>query len=286
MNRFHLFAFLGVFSLVLTFAATPATAQPADPLPELPEPIQNLVNEGAQIRYLGKDNGLDAWLTIKNGVEQYFYVLPDRSAFVMGVMFDKSGKLVTVDQVQRLRSQGDTLLDTLADFPTTNATEQEKPFEFKTPAEQMFNDIENSNWVSLGKAGAPVMYSFVDPQCPHCHSFVEELKSGGYFENGQIQLRLIPVGFREETRAQSAFLIATPNPEERWFKHMAGDETALPAKSEINQQGVQRNLAIMQSWKFNVTPMIIYRGRDGSVKLIRGKPENTPGVIADLAGAG
>jgi thiol:disulfide interchange protein DsbG len=286
MKRFHLFAFLGVFSLVLTLATTPATAQPADPLPELPEPIQNLVNEGAQIRYLGKDNGLDAWLTIKNGVEQYFYVLPDRSAFVMGVMFDKSGKLVTVDQVQRLRSQGDTLLDTLADFPTTNATEQDKPFEFKTPAEQMFNDIENSNWVALGKAGAPVMYSFIDPQCPHCHNFVEELKSSGYFDNGQIQLRLIPVGFREETRAQAAFLIATPNPEERWFKHMSGDETALPAKSEINQQGVQRNLAIMQSWKFNVTPMIIYRGRDGSVKLIRGKPENTPGVIADLAGAG
>ncbi len=286
MNRFHLFAFLGVFSLIIAFAVTPATAQPADPLPELPEPIQNLVNEGAQIRYLGKDNGLDAWLTIKNGVEQYFYVLPDRSAFVMGVMFDKSGKLITVDQVQRLRSQGDTLLDTLAEFPTPEASEADKPFEFKTPAEQMYNDIENSNWVALGKAGAPVMYSFIDPQCPHCHNFVEELKNGGYFENGQIQLRLIPVGFREETRAQAAFLIATPNPEERWFKHMGGDETALPAKAEINQQGVQRNLAIMQSWKFNVTPMIIYRGRDGSVKLIRGKPENTSGVIADLSSAG
>lgn len=286
MSRFSLFTCLGVFSLVLAFIYSPANSQPADPLPKLPVPIENLVNEGAQIRYLGKDNGMDAWLTIKNGVEQYFYVLPDQSAFVMGVMFDADGKLVTVRQVQRLRSQGDTLLDTLAEFPTEQATENEKPFEFKTPAEQMFADIEASNWVALGRPGAPVMYSFIDPQCPHCHSFVEELKNGGYFDDGKVQLRLIPVGFREETRAQAAFLIATPNPEDRWFKHMAGDETALPAKSEINQQGVQRNLAIMQSWKFNVTPMIIYRGKDGSVKLVRGKPQSTQGVVGDVATAG
>ncbi len=278
--------FFAVLTLVIFLSSSPAFAQGADPLPELPEPIQNLVNEGAQIRYLGKDNGLDAWLTIKNGVEQYFYVLPDRSAFVMGVLFDKTGKLVTVQQVNRLRSEGDTLLDTLTEFPEPENASKNEPFEFQTPAEQMFSDIENSNWVALGKPGAPVMYSFIDPQCPHCHAFVNDLQSAGYFDNAQIQLRLIPVGFKDKTRAQAAFLIASPNPQERWFQHMSGDENALPAKTEINQQGVQRNLAIMQSWKFNVTPMIVYRGRDGSVKLIRGKPENLPSVIGDLSTPG
>lgn len=278
---------LAFLTLAFFISGASAHAQSTSPLPELPDPIQNLVSEGAQIRYLGKDNGLDAWLTIKNGVEQYFYVLPDRSAFIMGVMFDKTGKLVTVDQVSRLRSQGDTLLDTLAEFPTpeTNASEN-KPFEFKTPAERMFSDIESSNWVALGQQGAPVMYSFIDPQCPHCHAFVNDLRKGGYLDEGKIQLRIIPVGFKEETRAQSAFLIATPDPQARWFKHMDGDETALPARLEINQQGVQRNLAIMQSWKFNVTPMIVYRGRDGSVKLIRGKPQDLIDAIGDLSPAG
>ena len=60
----------------------------------------------------------------------------------------------------------------------------------------------------------------------------------------------------DESIAQAAFLLATPNPQERWFRHMDGDATALPAKSEINQQGVQRNLAIMHSWKFDVTPLM------------------------------
>lgn len=271
--------------LVLTGFSAPSFAQATDPLPELPAPIQNLVDEGAQIRYLGKDHGLDGWLTIKNGVEQYFYVQPDRSAFTMGVLFDNTGKLVTVEQVGRLRSEGDTLLDTLAEFPIPedNATEN-GAFEFKTPAEQMFSDIEKSNWVTLGNASAPVLYSFIDPQCPHCHDFVQKLRDGGYLKDGKIQLRMIPVGFREETRAQAAFLIATPNPQERWLKHMDGDETALPAKSEINQQGVQRNLSVMQAWKFDVTPMIVYRGRNGEVKIVRGTPSDLDTVINDLPG--
>jgi len=93
---------------------------------------------------------------------------------------------------------------------------------------------------------------------------------------------MIPVGFREETRAQAAFLMATPNPQERWFKHMDGDEAAIPAKTELNQQGVQRNLAIMQSWKLNVTPMAIYRAKDGSVKIVRGKPKDSNAMISDI----
>ena len=278
--------FFSLLAVILLVGVSPAYAQSADPLPELPEPIQSLASEGAQIRYLGKDNGLDAWLTVKNGVEQYFYVLPDRSAFVMGVMFDQNGKLVTVEQVNRLRAQGDTLLDTLAEFPTPENATENKAFEFNTPAEQMFNDIETSNWVPLGQPGAPVMYSFIDPQCPHCHSFIDELRKAGHLDNGDVQVRMIPVGFKDQTQAQAAFLIAAPDPQARWFKHMDGDESALPAKSEINQQGVQRNLSIMQAWKFSVTPMIVYRGRDGSVKLIRGKPQDTKSVLADLAPTG
>lgn len=275
MTRFTIIA--AAFSFIL-LASGFAGAQ--DNLPKMPDPIKNLAEEGAQIRYLGRDYGFDSWITIKNGQEQYFYVLPDQSAFVMGVLFDNKGKLVTVDQVQRLRGSGDDLLDSLASEEFTNA--QETPdFESLAPSERLFYDIENSNWVPLGQAGAPVVYSFIDPQCPHCHEFIKELR-GEYLDKGKIQVRMVPVGFKDETRAQAAFLMATPNPQERWMKHMDGDESALPAKSEISQQGVQRNLAIMQSWKFNVTPMLIYRGKDGKVKLVRGKPKNIDNMIADI----
>lgn len=274
---------LGTF---LFAGLTVSAAQAQDSLPEMPPPLRNLVNEGAQVRYLGNERNLDAWLTIKNGQEQYFYVMPDKKTLLMGLLFDEEGTLITAQQVKRLQSQGDTLLDTLTALPTTNASKQEdEAFKFKTPSEQLYTDLQNSNWVALGKADAPVMYAFIDPQCPHCHAFIDALRTGRYLEDGKVQLRMIPVGFRDETKAQAAFLIASPDPQGRWFAHMDGDENALPAKSEIGQQGVQRNLAIMQSWKFDVTPMIIYRAKDDSVKLVRGTPQDIPGVLNDVGGA-
>ncbi len=266
--------------LTLCVAGTfPATAQ--EGLPQLPPPVQTLVDEGAQIRYLGKEHGLDSWLTIKNGKEQYFYVLPGGEAFLMGVMFDNKGKVITVDQVRRLREKGDPVLDSLTADANPTAQKNEA-FEFKSPSEQLFFDIENSNWVPLGQPGTPVLYSFIDPQCPHCHAFINDLRDDELLKKGRVQLRMIPIGFREETKSQAAYLLATPNPQEKWFRHMDGDKSALPARSEINSQGVQKNLAIMQSWKFNVTPMIVYRGKDGSVKIVRGRPKDIGSLIADI----
>lgn len=58
--------------------------------------------------------------------------------------------------------------------------------------------------------------------------------------------------------------------------------SALPAKTEISQQGVQRNMSIMTSWKLDSTPLIVYRSKSGSVKIIQGRPKDIDGFVADL----
>lgn len=251
-------------------------------LPTLPDPLQNLANDGAQVRFLGKDEGVDGWIAIKNGQEQYFYVLPNGS-FVSGILFDAKGKTITINQVKSLRQQSGGILDTLAaDIPKANNVQDVKEaqkYEFKTPSEQLFFDIETSNWVPIGKAGTPVFYSFIDPQCGHCHAMMEKIKP--YVDQAKVQVRMIPVGFKEETRAQAAFLMATPSPETVWWRHLEG-ASPIPASQEISQQGVQRNLSIMQSWKLSVTPLLIYRGVDEKVKIIRGAPKDIDALIADL----
>lgn len=269
-----------VFFLMVFLLAAPAGAQSDQAsLPAMPAPIQELVNQGAQARFLGKEYGLDAWITVKSGQEQYFYVLPDKKAFLMGVLFDDKGKMVTMRQVQRLQSQGDSLLDSLTDG--FEEPEKKTSKEFGSPSERMFSDIENSNWAPLGQLGAPVMYAFIDPQCPHCHEFISRLRKD-YLDKGLTQLRMIPVGFKDDTKAQAAYLLAAPNPMERWYRHMDGDAAALPAKSDISDQGVQRNLAIMQQWKLDATPLIVYRSKDGKVKIVRGQPKDIPSLISDL----
>lgn len=277
MTKFFL---AGAAAFLLSFSSF-AYAQNA--LPDAPDPIQNLAAEGAQLRYLGKDHGLDAWIAVKGGQEQYFYVMPDGKAFVMGVLFNDKGELVTVEQVQRLQASGDDMLDSLAEgaqSASTATTERAAPNDTTSASERMFADVAGSNWVALGNQNAPVVYSFIDPQCPHCHEFIKDVR--GDIDSGALQVRIIPVGLREDTQAQSAFLLAAPNAAERWFAHLDGDESALPVNSEIDVTGAQRNMAVMQSWKMNVTPMIVYRAGDGSIKIVRGRPGNKDDILGDL----
>jgi len=63
---------------------------------------------------------------------------------------------------------------------------------------------------------------------------------------------------------------------------MEGDPEALPVKSAINDQGVQRNMAVMQAWEFDATPMVIYRDKTGNVKIIRGRPQKPATILADI----
>jgi thiol:disulfide interchange protein DsbG len=273
--------------LILIFSLPVSAAKAQEAIPTMPEALKILEERGAQSRYLGKKHGLDGWITIFQGQEQYYYVTPDGEGFVMGLLFDKEGEMVTLQQVRDLQRQGDgELLDFLAaDKPRPELSEalQEtnEAFEYKTPAERMFADVQNSNWIQFGADDAPVIYSFMDPQCPHCHSFMEDLKES-YIEKGLVQVRMIPVGFREETLAQAAFLLAAPDAPTRFYNHLEGDDSALPAKNTTSTQGIQKNLALMQAWKFNVTPMTIYRGKDGKVKIIRGRAENMADILADL----
>lgn len=285
LRKKHLLLCAGIATLSFVGLSAPLYAQSNTDtlLPKMPDLIQNLANEGAQVRFLGKDGGVDGWIAIKNGQEQYFYVLPNGN-FVSGILFDAKGKALTMTQIRRLREQNGELLDALTtDTPTATSAKSAndaKKYEFKTPSEQLYYDLENSNWFPVGQAGTPLFYSFIDPQCAYCHDMVIAMKP--YVESGKAQLRIIPVGFRDETQAQAAYLMATPSPAKILWRYLEGEKDALPASPEISKQGVQRNLAIMQSWKLNSTPLIVYRGKDGKIKIIRGMPKNIKALLSDL----
>ena len=123
------FTFISVFALILFASFLPAHAEEE---PRLPSPIQTLVAEGAQIRYLGRDLGMDGWVVIKNGQEQYFYVTPDQQAIVSGVLFNNKGDAVTLQQINSLRKKEGPAIDRLAGFSDTPVASKEA--ETATPA--------------------------------------------------------------------------------------------------------------------------------------------------------
>lgn len=281
------FALALLAAVIMSTQAMAQTDLPKEP--PLPAPLETMAKEGAQLRYMGNEGGLDAWMAIQNGQEQYFYVTPDREFVLLGMLFDKSGKMITLQQVSKLQKSGDPVLDVLkanVSNPEASVTDQlPKPEgdiakSLKSPSEQLFADVEASNWKVLGKDTAPVMYMFIDPQCPYCHEFMKTLRKD--IEAGNVQVRMIPVGFRDETRAQAALLLAVPNAQERWFRHLDGDKDALPVTPGVNEQGVERNMAIMQSWKLNVTPLSMYRAKDGKIKIVQGRAKDLKALLADL----
>ena len=281
--------------VTIMLAALPAFAQtpPAAPakLPPLPAPLQALQQSGAQMRYLGNEGGLDGWIAIQNGQEQYFYVTPDQSSFVLGLQFDKNGKVITLRQVQALqKASGSDVLNTLAGGmkPDVKDPNGKAPVRqaFKTPSEQLYSDMEASNWITLGNSSAPYIYMILDPQCPYCEKFIHDLKPG-YLDTGKLQVRAVMVGIHgPDSVAQAAFLLAANNPQDLLYRNFGGDKSALPSSPQINTQGVERNLAIMQSWKLNGTPTTVYRGRNGTVKIVQGPAKDIPALLADVAVSG
>jgi thiol:disulfide interchange protein DsbG len=276
--------------------------------PDVPLPIQNLVASGAQLRYLGQDYGLNGWLVLKNGQEQYFYSTPDGQAVMMGILFNNKGDTVTLKQINELRKKEGPAIDKLAGFdaaplppqskdapdassavePSTVSQDFTNPEALlksavKSKSEQLFDGVESANWIKLGSDKAPVIYTFIDPECPHCHDLIQNIRKSGYLEQGLLQLRLIPVGvLTENSLTEAAYLLASPDPQKELFRHLDGDKTALLADKTVNTQGVQRNIKLMQDWKLDVTPFSVYRGRDGKVKVLQGVPEDIKRIITEL----
>lgn len=279
-------------SVALMLFAMPTWAQTSarQSMPDVPKVLQALSERGAQFRYLGSEHGMEGWIAIYQGQEQYYYITQDKKAFVTGLMFGEDGRPITIDQVKTLQATGSDVLDLLAEDRAPEETAQKDSIldaaKMKTPAERMFADVENSNWLKLGSDAAPVIYSFVDPNCPHCHDFVNDVRKKGYLDKNLLQIRIVPVGFIEGSLPQAAFLLAAPDAKDRYFKHLDGDKEALPTKSDISTQAVQKNMALMQAWKFSVTPLTVYRSKSGEIKIVRGRVKDLDGVIADLPPAG
>ena len=263
----------------------------------MPKQLDPLVKEGAQVRYLGDDLGLEGWMVVMRGNQQFFYVTPDKKALLSGVLYGEDGKLITTQQLQRLESDDKGLINqfvegaggTVSGTSASAATQagntpvpSASDYANLSPSEQLLLTVEHSNWVALGDENAPVVYSFIDPQCPHCHDFVNNLRRG-FLKRGMVQLRIVPVGLMNaDSLKQAAYLLSAPDAESVFYKHLDGDKDALPVSNTFNTDGVEMNIDIMRGWGLDVTPFSIYRDKAGKVKILKGLPSRLEELMSDL----
>jgi protein-disulfide isomerase len=287
---------------------SPAMAQISyDPDP--PEALEKMVEQGNQIFYLGEFEGMKGWALIRQGKPEFFYQNREGTALIMGLMFNQDGEMVTMGQLRALYQEvGDdmyaatggsisnlpplnektSIADTVAPqnqttTTTTTTTSSQRPVVTEadlTPAKRMFADLLTSNWVTLNPNGQYDIFAFIDPDCPHCKSFLRDAEP--FMTNDGLRLRVIPIGMSDSALKKAALLLASANPEERLMAYAKGDQTQLNAPDNINTAGVESNVTMMFKHGFDVTPIIVYRTNKGEIRMIRGKPSDYNMVINDI----
>ena len=264
--------------------------------------IQNFLRNGAEIYYIGPYPPLHGFLMYKEGRVQIVYLLPGSQAVIFGGIYGADGSDITANQITEATQQNAQLKGLIS-----AAVEQQKELErggiynnavdpvleakknalpggsaSLAPGDRILNDFITAAGVVVGEAGKPLILMLVDPQCQHCKETWGELKDS--VAKGVVRVKLVPIGAEgSESEKQAAKLLRAKEPLDMWNKFVAGDKGVLagePAAAEL--AAVKGNMLMALNWKISATPYIVYRGVDGKVKVVQGKPEKIANVLSDV----
>lgn len=284
-----------MFTLLILVLLMPFTTQAQDiTQPDPPKSLKKMVESGSQIFYLGEFEGMNGWALIRQGKPEFFYENKDRTAMIMGLMFNGDGEMITMGQLTSLnRRVGDDMYavtggslnqhkqaqiaqPAVTDTPVSTAPVVRE----LTQAQRMYTDLIASNWITINETGKHDVFAFIDPDCPHCKQMIREMDTA--FSNDQIKLRVIPIGISDVGQRKAAVLLASANPEERLLKYAHGDNDALSAPQNINTKAVEKNKQTLLKWGFDATPIVVYRTLKGEIRVVRGRPYDLNNLIDDI----
>lgn len=140
--------------------------------------------------------------------------------------------------------------------------------------QKIWSELGHSHWVAQGN-GTRALYVIFDPNCPYCHVLIDELQS--QIKPMHLQVRYLIVGFlAPSSSGKAAYILQAKDPlaalleNEKKFnmQHFGGVPETLPdAKSD---KILQQNMALLQSSGRRIVPTMIYRQRNGKIKIIKG----------------
>lgn len=150
-------------------------------------------------------------------------------------------------------------------------------------SDRLMQDMAGANWLSFGNTAAPEIYALIDPDCVFCRKTMAGFKP--YIDAGQIEIRLVPVGFTPKAKRVGALVLAAADGMALYYSYITGKNNDLGKDASINTQGVDRNMTVMNSWGFDATPMIFYRNAAGQVKIVKGAPGDYDLILQDISGS-
>jgi len=312
--------FSALSCLILIFFVSQAVAQTADTGAGLfnrdAQPIDinsipvlsNLVKNGAKLYYLGERSGLHGWFIMKDGQVQMIYVTGDKKTAIIGGMFTSDGENVTGPQIQALANVNKEVNELItyagrqqeeiakagveggfAAIPGGTQTDSSGkagkgiiPAVSLSPGERLMQDLRAAAGVYLGKNERAELLVVIDPKNPRCLATWREMRKS--VKEGLVQVKLIPAAVSGSDGARiGALFLKAENPLENWNKYVDGDSSAFAGQpDELSVRAVEANSEMLKRWNIGATPYIVYRAKDGRVKIVQGEPQRMASILLDL----
>jgi len=133
--------------------------------------------------------------------------------------------------------------------------------------------------ISEGRATAPLLYVFADPNCSFCYRFYKMAEP--LVSSGRLQLRWVMVAFLQSSSAPKATaILSARNPlgalhqdEDRFdTAHEAGGIAPARSQDKGLQQVLQAHASAMDAIGANGTPTLLYRDGQGRWGAVIGLP--------------
>ncbi len=261
--------------------------------------VRNLTQGGGELYFLGERSGLLGFLLYRNEQMQTLYLSGDLQTVIFGAMYSGDSANVTAQQIHDVSNQNPQLAGILAaavekqhEFEKTSGLSNEESgltnksglpaAASLSPGERLHHDFTMASGVIVGQPGKPLLLMLVDPLCVHCQATWRLLKQ--HVETGNLRVKLIPVGPEgSERERMAAKFLHVPEPLKVWNKVEDGDLVPLdgtPPPADL--AAVRSTMAMVKNWKITATPYLVYRGKDGKIKVVQGEPEKIGAVLTDI----
>jgi protein-disulfide isomerase len=217
---------------------------------------------------------------------------------VVGALFGEDGENVTTLQVSTLVGNNTEVAalvagaakeqDEIAHVGSPPAAAMQAipstgiPSASLSAGERLIRDLSTAATVVVGNASAPELLMVMDPHCAHCQATWKALRDS--IVANKLQVRMIPLttGSPENARV-AGMLLQAANPFEAFDKYANGDKTALAGEPDaVRAKAISANLDLAAKWKIFATPYLVYRAKDGRIKIVQGEPERIAAVLTDL----
>lgn len=137
-----------------------------------------------------------------------------------------------------------------------------------------------SHVITEGKAGAPQVYVFADPNCIYCHKFWSQTRK--WVKEGKVQLHWILVGFlKDSSPGRAAAIMNAKNPVAALTRNETGfdvgkEEGAIKQMDSIPddlEKAIKAHEQLMAKLQFTGTPALVYKDAQGKWQGMTGMPK-------------